>query len=198
MALRRDRRVAVASATLSAGALVFFAAQAGPASAATGRTTVGECRLGRLLCGLLGAGKGVPGAPPRPSAKPSSRPSAEPPPKHRHKAAKRPAPRSRHQFAVRRPVDLPAPPAGARPDVSVPESSPAPALPDVPDRDPVVVPRSTASAPAERLAAEPALLVAESAPDGEPLPPLLVATASGLIGALAALNLSLLFRRRDR
>ena len=91
------------------------------------------------------------------------------------------------------PVDLPAPPPDASPEVS----SPAPALPDVPDRDPVVVPGSAASPPAERPVAEPALLVAEPAPDGRPLPPLLVATASGLIGALAALNLSLLFRRRE-
>ena len=198
MALRRDRRrIVVASATLSAGALVFVAAEAGPATAATGTTvtSVGECKLGKLLCGLLGAGKGRPAAPPKPSAKPSGRPSAARAPKHRHKPkhANKAAPRSHRQGVVSHPVDLPAPPPAASPEVS----SPAPALPDVPDRDPVVVPGSAASPPAEHLGAEPALLVAEPAPDGRPSPPLLVATASGLIGALAALNLSLLFRRRE-
>ncbi|WP_329234568.1 hypothetical protein OG417_28160 [Actinoallomurus sp. NBC_01490] len=270
MALRRDRRrIVVASATLSAGALVFFAAEASPASAATGTATasVGACRLGKRLCGLLGAGKGIAAKPPKSSAGPSSRHSPEPAAEHKHKhkhkpkSANRPAPRSHHHGTVSHLMNLPTPPANAspaaptppaepnpdvsrpptdtspdipappadpvpdqptppadtnpgvsaptagpiphvppppanvRPGVSAPKSSAAAALPDVPDRDPAVAPGSTANPQAERLAAEPALLVAESAPDGEPLPPLLVATASGLIGALAALNLSLLFRR---
>ncbi|GAA4517805.1 hypothetical protein GCM10023191_090980 [Actinoallomurus oryzae] len=288
----------VASATLSAGALVFFAAEAAPASAATGTATasVGACKLGKRLCGLLGAGKGISAKPPRSSAGPSSRHSPEPAAEHKHKpkSANRPAPRSHHHgtvshlvnlptppadaspatpapptepnpsvptpptdtspdvpappadpspdqptppadtnpAALTRPADtnpavsaptadpspdqptpptdtnpavsaptadaiphVPTPPANARPGVSAPGSSAAAALPAVPDRDPAVVPGSTADPQAERLAAEPALLVAESAPDGEPLPPLLVATASGLIGALATLNPSLLFRR---
>ncbi|MFB9840657.1 hypothetical protein ACFFNX_51835, partial [Actinoallomurus acaciae] len=132
MALRRGRRrIVVASATLSAGALVFFAAEAGPATAATG-TSVDACRLGKPLCGLLGAGKGRPATPPKPSAKPSA--------KHRHrpKNANRPAPHPRRRGVVSHPVDLPAPPPDASPEAS------SPALPDVPGRDPVVVPGSTA------------------------------------------------------
>jgi hypothetical protein len=75
------------------------------------------------------------------------------------------------------------------PEMPVPESSQAPALPDVAGQDPIVSPENGGQAP-------PARLVAESAPDDGDVPPLLVATASGLIGAVAALNLSLLRRRR--
>jgi hypothetical protein len=78
---------------------------------------------------------------------------------------------------------------GVAPDVAVPESSQAPALPDVAEQDPVVLPENGSEAP-------PARLVADSAPDEGTVPPLLVATASGLIGTVAALNLSLLRRRR--
>jgi hypothetical protein len=193
MALRREpRRIVAASATLSAGALVFFAATTGPASASTGTAGTAECKLGKLLCGLLGAGKGTPTTPPptsKPSSRPSSKPSAKPAAKPRPRPRPKPAPAA-HGGAGDAPLDVPAaPPAGAAPEV--PDSSQqVPALPDVADQDPVVVPQSGAGSPAARL-------VAESAPDDRPVPPLLVATASGLVGAVAALNLSMV-RRRNR
>ena len=61
MGSRRDwRRVGAASATVSAGAVVFFAVGAGPVSAETSTTvrTAGECKLGPLLCSILN-GKGI-------------------------------------------------------------------------------------------------------------------------------------------
>lgn len=44
---------------------------------------------------------------------------------------------------------------------------------------------------------EPTRLVAASGPTGEAAPPALIAAASGLAGAVAALNLSVLSRRRS-
>jgi hypothetical protein len=72
----------------------------------------------------------------------------------------------------------------------VPQTAQGPALPDVTDQDPLVVPEAGpgGQSPSTRL-------VADSAPADGTIPPLLVATASGLIGALAALNLSVLRRR---
>jgi hypothetical protein len=81
---------------------------------------------------------------------------------------------------------------GGGASVPVPESSQAvPALPEIAPQDPLVVPESAPSGQG------PAQLVAESAPTGDTVPPALVATASGLIGAVAALNLSVLRRRRE-
>lgn len=194
MALKRDwRRVGAASATLSAGALVFFAAGTGTASAETRTAVTGvdECKLGKLLCGLLGAGKGTPAAPPKAStsapAKP--KPAAKPKPKPKPKPATKPAPPSSGGDSVGVPPPLPV---GGGASVPVPESSQAvPALPEIAPQDPLVVPESAPSGQG------PAQLVAESAPTGDTVPPALVATASGLIGAVAALNLSVLRRRRE-
>src|SRR4051794_41904225 len=96
MAVKRDwRRVGAASATLSAGALVFFAAGTGPASAQTpsAASSLNECKLGQLLCGLLGAGAGTPttpppksrgGAPGKPRHQPQPPPKAPGPPAPEH------------------------------------------------------------------------------------------------------------------
>ena len=57
--MKRDwRRVSAASATLSAGALVFFAAGTAPASAdpRSGPHPTERSLLGKLLCGMLGQG----------------------------------------------------------------------------------------------------------------------------------------------
>lgn len=180
MAVKRDlRRVGAASATVSAGALVFFAAGTGPASAAT--TT--ECKLGKLLCGILGAGTGTPATPPKSSAPPKT--SAKPAAPHPKPAPARP----RQEGSGDVPADPAPPPAEQNdPAVPVPDSSQqAPALPDVAPQDPVVFPET---------APRPARPVAATAPDDPVPPPLLVATASGLIGAVAALNLSIVNHRR--
>jgi hypothetical protein len=73
----------------------------------------------------------------------------------------------------------------------MPESAQGPALPDVSEQDPLVVPEAGpgGGSPSSRL-------VADSSSKNDAVPPLLVATASGLIGAIAALNLSVLRRRR--
>jgi hypothetical protein len=195
MALKRDRwRVGAASVTLSAGALVFFAAGTGPASAGTRAVTSGtaDCKLGKLLCGLLGAGKGTPAAPPGNAGGTSTKPAAKPKPKPKPKPAAKPAPAG-HDAPVNGPAEAPAPPpVDVQPDVPVPDSAQVPALPDVAEQDPVVVPEAAPGDPAPS-----ARLVADSAPADGNAPPLLVATASGLIGAVAALNLSLLRRRRE-
>jgi hypothetical protein len=198
MALKRDwRRVGAVSATLSAGALVFFAVGTGPASAETPTavTGVNECKLGKLLCGLLGAGTGTPATPPKATAstpaKPKPKPTAKSKPKPKPKPATKPAPPANGGGGDGS-VGVPPPlPVGGGADVPVPESSQEePALPEIAPQDPLVVP---GSAPA---AQGPTQLVAESAPAGDMVPPALVATASGLIGAVAALNLSVLRRRR--
>ena len=197
MALKRDRRrVGAVSATLSAGALVFFAAGTGTASAETPTavTGVNECKLGKLLCGLLGAGTGTPATPPKATAstpaKPKPKPTAKPKPKPKPKPATKPAPPANGGGDGS--VGVPPPlPVGGGANVPEPESSQEePALPEIAPQDPLVVP---GSAPA---AQGPAQLVAESAPAGDMVPPALVATASGLVGAVAALNLSVLRRRR--
>jgi hypothetical protein len=199
MALRRDRRrIGAASATLSAGALVFFAAGTAPASADTRSAATGttECKLGALLCGLLGAGAGTPATPPKsPSGGASTKPAAKPPaktaarPKPKPKPAVRPAPAHHGASSGGAPL-----PVGGVPELPVPGSAQTPALPDVADQDPLVLPEAGPEGQAP-----PARLVAESAPaGGDTVPPLLVATASGLVGAIAALNLSMLRRRRSR
>jgi hypothetical protein len=195
--MKRDwRRVGAASATLSAGALVFFAAGTGPASADTRSavSSLDECKLGKLLCGLLGAGAGTSSSPPKaPVGGTSSKPAAKPKPKPKPRPAAKPAP-AHHGSGGGGTIDAPAvpPPVGGVPSVPVPDSAQTPALPDVTNQDPLVLPEAApdGQAPAARL-------VAESAPAGDTVPPLLVATASGLIGAIAALNLSVLRRRRN-
>lgn len=196
MAVRRDlRRVGAASATLSAGALVFFAAGTGPASAATPAavSSPSECKLGKLLCGLLGAGAGTPTtAPPKTGGGSSAKPSSKPKPKPKPKPAAKPAPAHRGASGGSGGGSAGAPlPVGGAPDIPVPDSAQTPVLPGVANQDPLVLPEAGPDGQAP-----PARLVAESAPAGDTAPPLLVATASGLIGALAALNLSVLRRRR--
>jgi hypothetical protein len=167
---------------VSAGALVFLATGTGPAAAEA--TAASECKLGKLLCGILGAGGSTPAPTPKPSApapKPSAKPSSKP-------AASRPKPapaRPRHQA----PANAPATPAEQNaPAAPMPYSQQqAPALPDVSPQDPVVFPE------AGPQSARP---VAATEPDTTVPPPLLVATASGLVGAVAALNLSVAGHRR--
>jgi hypothetical protein len=216
MGSTRDlRRVGAASVTVSAGAVMFFAVGGGPASAATRATaqTASECKLGPILCGLLGGGSGTPTASPtsgggsgKPTTKPATKPEPKPQPKPR--ADPRPRPASRHSShsgsrsglapgggsgSVRRPV-APRAAGGHVPQIAAPQQQ-GPALPDITARDPLVYPQE---APAGREQPTPARLVAAGDPIGEPVPPLLVATASGLIGAVTALNLSVLGRRLRR
>lgn len=196
MALKRDwRRFGAASATLSAGALVFFAAGTAPASADTRSAVSGqtECKLGKLLCGLLGGGTGTPTTPPKvPGGGTSTKPSSKPKPTEPKPAAKpAPAHHGSSGGSSGGSAGAPLPVGGGVPEIPVPDSTQTPALPDVANQDPLVLPEAgpDGQTPSARL-------VAESAPTGDTVPPLLVATASGLIGAIAALNLSVLRRRR--
>ncbi len=201
MALRRDRRrISAVSATLSAGALVFFAAGSGPASADTGAAA--ECKLGKLLCGILGGGSSTPATPP---PKPSTRGGGTPDqpktkPKPAPKPIAKPAPSAHHGAAAggsggdsaggpNGAAPAVPPPARNVPAFSIPGAAQGPALPDVANQDPLVLPE-----PGGRTAGR---LVAESDPAGGTASPILVATASGLIGAVAALNLSVLRRRKQ-
>ncbi|MEV5749313.1 hypothetical protein AB0L00_15970 [Actinoallomurus sp. NPDC052308] len=212
MGPRRDwRRVGAASATVSAGAVVFFAVGTGPASAETSATvrTAGQCKLGPLLCSILNGGKGSASAPPKSSGGGSSKPTTKPKPqpKPKPKPASGRASRSgsgagsggsRGSGSVDAPIAPPAAGAagagGNAPEVAAPQQQ-GPALPDIVSRDPVVSPQDS---PVGQDQASPARLVAASAPESDPVPPLLVATASGLIGAVTALNLSVLGRRLRR
>src|SRR3954469_12416719 len=72
-----QRRLGTASATISAGTLIFFAAGAGPATAAT---HTADCKLGTLLCGVLGGGTtSKPTTPTKPTT--STKPEPKPKPK---------------------------------------------------------------------------------------------------------------------
>lgn len=207
MAVRRDwRRVGATSATLSAGAFALFAAGTGPASAntrpaaTTSTTTTQECKLGKLLCGILGAGGGTPTSspPPKssgggPSTKPSSEPSSTPTARTGGRTRPHPKPAAPAHHSSGGGTTAVPPPAGGVPGIPVPNSAQRPELPDVTTQDPLVLPEPglDGQAPAARLVAQPT-------PENGTVPPLLVATASGLIGALAALNLSVLRRRHRR
>lgn len=187
--------MSAASATLSAGALVFFAAGTGPAAAEPeSAASTSGCPLGKLLCGVLGqGGSSTPASPPPKSSggggtasKPPAKPKPEP------KPVTKPAPAHHQPANGPGGAPLPVPPAGGAPSIPVPQSAQGPDLPDVTNQDPLVLPEAgpDGQSPSARL-------VADSAPDDGTIPPLLVATASGLIGAIAALNLSVLRRRRN-
>ncbi len=188
------RRLGAASATVSAGALVFFSAGTTPASAEPAGI-IKDCKLGSLLCGLLGSSPGQTATPPpSPGGGQTSKPSApsQPKPKPKPVVKAKPAAHPRHAGSSGTAGRPAAPPA----DVSVPfpapdSQPPMPSLPDVTSQDPVVIPEA---AP-ERRPSSATLVAAGDQADGT-ISPLLVATASGLIGAVAALNLSVLGRRR--
>src|SRR5262245_16471684 len=187
------RRVGAVSATLSAGALVFFAAGTGTASAETQATTTTDCKLGTLLCGLLGAGKGTAATPPKTTApaKPTAKAKAKPKPKPAAKpAAPHHAPGGSGGASVEGPPPLPV--EGGQPTVPTPDSAQGPALPEIAPQDPVVLPEAQNGDGSSN-----SRLAADEQPSSESVPPLLVATASGLIGMVAALNLSVLRRRRE-
>lgn len=203
MAPRRDRgHWGAVSATLSAGTLVFITVGAAPASAATtGSAAANDCLpLLKLVCDILGGGSDPTTPPPSSGGGggggTSDKPSSAPKPKPRPKPADKPPAKTHHGGSAGQdaPVgDAARPlPAGDVPTVPVPQTAQAPALPDVADQDPLVVPEAAPGA-----AETPARLVADSSPEGDTIPPLLVATASGLIGAIAALNFSVLRRRRQ-
>lgn len=194
----KRRRVGAASATVSAGAVAFFAFGTGPAAAQTRSAQAGaDCKLGTLLCGILGGAGGAPSTPPATggsSTAPKPKTTAQPKPATRPKPAPAPARHSGSTGGAAGPaVRPPSGPGGNGPAVPVPLDRPTPVLPDVTAQDPVVFPEPS---PGGRPA--PARLVAagdEQSPSGT-IPPLLVATASGLAGAVAALNMSMLKRRR--
>jgi hypothetical protein len=197
MALKRDwRRVGATSATLSAGALVFFAAGTGPASADTrpAASSTQECKLGRLLCGILGGGSGTPASPPPTSSggSTSTKPTAKPTAKTGGGTQPKPKPAAPARHSSGGGSTAVPPPAAGVPTIPVPNSAQTPALPDVTTQDPLVLPE-----PAPDGRTPTARLAAQSGPASDTVPPLLVATASGLVGALAALNLSVLRRRRQ-
>jgi hypothetical protein len=151
-----------------------------------------ECKLGKLLCGILGGGTGTPTTPPKSGGGTSTKPTSKPKPKP--KPVTKPAP-AHHDSGGGGSAGTPVapPPVEGAPDIPVPNSTQTPALPDLTNQDPLVLPEAAPDGQAP-----PARLVAESAPEGqgETVPPLLVATASGLIGAITALNLSVLRRKR--
>src|SRR4051812_5414909 len=96
---RDSRRAGAATATGSAGAVLFFAAGVGPASADS-RATAGnasECKLGSLICGILGGGgTGTPTAPPSSGGGHSSMPKPAPKPTVRPKPGAEPTPARPH------------------------------------------------------------------------------------------------------
>jgi hypothetical protein len=213
MGSRRDwRRVGAASATVSAGAVVFFAVGTGPASADSRATvrTAGECKLGTLLCSVLGGGTGTSTNPPKsggssstkpkpktqpiPKANPKSKPASGNSP-HSGSGSSGGSGSSSGSGSVGGPI---APPAGGSagnaPQVALPQQQ-GPALPDIVSQDPIVYPQGS---PVGQEQTTPARLAAASRPEGGSVPPLLVATASGLVGAVTALNLSVLGRRLRR
>lgn len=214
MGSRRDRwRVGAASATVSAGAVVFFAVGAGPASAETSSTAgkTGECKLGPLLCSILNGGKGSPSSPPKSSGGSSSKPTSKPKPRPKPQSKPRSKPASGHSShsgsgsggsaggaggsgAVNGPIAPPAGSAGNVPEVAAPQQQ-GPALPDIVGRDPLVYPQESPAGPNQATSAR---LMAAGDPESDSVPPLLVATASGLVGAVTALNLSVLGRRLRR
>jgi hypothetical protein len=192
------RRIGAVSVTLSAGTLVFFTVGAAPASAATARSAaVNDCLpLLKPVCDVLGGSD--PSTPPPPKSSggggsgggTATEPTSAPKPKPKPKPAAKPPARAHHVSGGGTGA-APPPPTGNAPTIPVPQTAQAPALPNVAGQDPLVVPEAApgGQSPSARL-------VADSSPDGDTIPPLLVATASGLIGAIAALNLSVLRRRR--
>jgi len=138
-----------------------------------------------------------------PAPKPVAAPPPPPPPPPKPAPAPKPAPkpkaapaRAHHSgasggTAPGPAVRAPSGPGGDAPAVPVPQDRPTPVLPDVTAQDPVVFPEPSGGAPA------PARLVAagDDRPRQGTIPPLLVAIASGLAGAMAAANVSVLRRR---
>ena len=178
-----------ASAAVAAAALTALIALAGPASAST-PDTAGGCKLGALLCAILGGGK-----PATPSPTPSPTHSAPAPsPKPPTKARPRPRPsetRARSRTAAGS-GSAPAPLTPGFATFAPPTQAETPfALPNVPAMNPQAPPEVAPQIPSTRL-------VAAVGPSVGALPPALVATASGLIGAVAAINLSMLQRGRRR
>jgi hypothetical protein len=191
MASRRDwRRVGAASATVSAGAVVFFTVGAGPASAGgrsgqVGREgseprstvrTAGECKLGPLLCSILGGGTGKPASPPKsggstkPKPKPRSTPKTRPSSGHSGHSGSGSGDGSHSgsgggsgsgSGSVDQPI---APPAagttGGAPQVAAPQQQ-GPALPDITSQNPLVYPQDS---PVRQEQTTPARLVAASDP----------------------------------
>jgi hypothetical protein len=201
--MKRDRwRARAASATVSAGALVFFAAGTGPASAAPRDAAQTSCKLGSLLCGILNGGKGKAATPPKSPTPSHTAGLAKPKPKAaparpRHAGTPAGSAPTRHQPAA--PPAAPSVPSegpASGPGLVVPQPAgppePPPTLPGITSQDPVVLPEAMPAGGSQaRLAA------ATGPADGAPSP-LLVATASGLVGGVAALNLSVARRRLRR
>jgi hypothetical protein len=205
MASKRDRRrIGAATATVFTGAFVFCAAGAGPASAEMSTASADtECVLGSLLCGILGGKKAPAPAPTSPGGgktKPppkssgggtSTMPKSKPKPKSKRRIPTRPnggGSGSGASGGVSVPLPF-VPPGGVGLDTKgAPSAQRASALlPDVTSQDPQVVPETAGRA----------RLVAATDPVGAvAVSPLLVATAAGLGGAVAAFNVSVLHHRR--
>jgi hypothetical protein len=169
-----------------AGAFMFFGAGAGPASAGTSAgSTGGDCKLGSLLCGILGAGKGKP-APANPSGGGTSH---RPHPKTAAPAHRQAGGSGSGGGRVPHPYVPPASGLGTTAPQAYSQQRPPVLLPDIMSQYPQVPPET---APAER---EQARLVAATGPAGTTTPPVLVATAAGLAGVVAAFNVSVLNRR---
>lgn len=186
------------TATVIFGAFAFFVAGAAPASAAisTGHTSA-DCNLGVLLCDILGGGNAKPTPPPKPSGggtptKPAPHPGhAVPahvqPPGHSGSGTN---PGSSGP-QVPQPFAPPASGLGPATPLASPQQT-SPALPDITSQDPQVLPETAPGG------LTPARLVAATGLAGNTIPAPLIATASGLIGAVAAFNVSALNRRLRR
>lgn len=190
---RSDRwRRGTASGTVLAGAFFFSVMGAGTASAGTsaGRGDH-DCILRDLLGSVVDEGKaGPPRSPEPPGGSPSGGSPTSGGTPQKARPAARPADASRTHGQARTQRLGPA----AQLDASKlwPKSSPKrrpPVLPEI-GQSGQQPPRT---APVQAAASRP---VAETVPTGAQAPPFLIATASGLGGAVAAFNISALNRRR--
>lgn len=191
-ATREWRRLGAASATLSAGALVFFAG-AGPAyAAASPSPKAGKCKLGPL-CSILDGGQGHPAKPPsNPKPKPKPKPVKPAAPKHHASTHGSSHSHTSSSSSTSSTPNLPHTSSRQRPQVAPQARDQSPALPDISPQAPAVFPQA---AP-ERQQAQ--LMASDSPAVTNQTSPLVVATASGAVGFVAALNLSVLNRRLRR
>lgn len=203
MASKRVPRSAYAAPVLG-GTLLLLVAGAGPASAATAAdeaaTDAGHCILGTLLCGILSGGKTEPTPSPTPTPTAPGTGTAPTKPAHpskptagaRPKARPKPKTSGSDSAAAAQGAQRYTLPVGT--GITIPRIPLAermtPLFPDVASRSPQVL-----SEPADH---EQARLTAASGPLDSATPPLLVATAAGLAGAMAAFNVSVIGRRLRR
>jgi hypothetical protein len=192
MASKRDwRRMSVA--TIFAGAFVSLVAGASPASAGTSAVTASDCKLGSLVCSILGGGNGKSVTPPKSSGGGTST-KPKPDPKQAAPAQPQDGGSGSGSSGSQAPQPFALSASGLGPAAPRASSQQAPpVLPDVMPQNPQVLPET---APFGQLTRARPVAATEAA--GSTMPPLLVATASGLVGAVAALNVSVVNGRLRR